>query len=141
MNENGRKGQQREKRNLTPGRKQARKQANKLTDLAKERRDAPDLSTAPETKQIAVSALTVSSVSSMSVASSRPFTLLTILYSSTNEVGSRARLNVGISACPGAQRKSLETSDEHNTRASQEIHRNFGTYLVYGSCQDDSSPT
>lgn len=51
----------------------------KLTDLVKERRDDPDRITAPDNRQIAVSALPISSASSIRVLSSRPLTLFTML--------------------------------------------------------------
>ena len=69
----------------------------KLTALEKARREDPDRMTAPVSRQIAVSALPTSSASSRVVASSRPFTLLTMPYSSTKDLGKRIKLKVGVS--------------------------------------------
>ena len=76
--------------------KEANRQA--LTALWNGRLEDPDLMTAPVSRQIAVSELPTSSDSSRVVFSSRPFTLLTIPYNSTNDFGRRIRLNVGVSA-------------------------------------------
>jgi hypothetical protein len=71
--------------------------SSKLTALEKARREDPDRMTAPVSRQMAVSALPASSASSRVVTSSRPFTLLTMPYSSTKDLGKRIKLKVGVS--------------------------------------------
>jgi hypothetical protein len=66
-----------------------------LTVRVYARRAEPDRITAPVNRQMAVSELLLSSVSSVPPGSSRPRTRLTIPYSSTKDFGSRIKHFVG----------------------------------------------
>lgn len=108
-----------------------------LTDLEYDRRDEPDRITAPVNKQIAVSELPTSSESSINVASSRPLTLFTMLYSSTKDLGKRIKLKVGISSWSnGEKRNKCEMA-----RKEDQFHPSGITYLVYEKGQGGSGLT